>query len=143
VCHFLPAIAPRNHRPGFKPRLHRRQLFKLGIDLPQLLVGIGREESVIAILIRAGIDAAVGNVAEPHQGFRVGDGQIPKQQRIYQGEDGGIGADAERQSQDNGQREPWCLSQLPQRIAKVLKQVFYEHDDHAFTSRLPHWFNST
>ena len=56
----------------------------------------------------------------------VGDGEVAQEDGVDQGEDGGVGADAESEGEDGGGSEAGSLPQLSQRIAHVLHQG----DDH-------------
>jgi hypothetical protein len=54
-----------------------------------------------------------------HQLLRVSHRQPPQHQRIDQAEDGGIGADAQRQRQHDDKREAWVFGEHPEGISNV------------------------
>ena len=54
-----------------------------------------------------------------------GTGQRLQQDRVDDGEDGRVGADADRQGQDGGPREAPILPQQPEREAGILHELFH------------------
>ena len=57
-----------------------------------------------------------------HQLARILDRQQPQQHLIHQGEDGGVGADTQRQCQDDDDREGGRAGQRPDGVAEILDQ---------------------
>src|SRR5204862_825792 len=62
-------------------------------------------------------------VDEPHQPVRVLVWEGSKQHGVDDAENGGVGADTEREGQDRGGREHRRAGQLPNRIGRVLTKV--------------------
>jgi hypothetical protein len=56
---------------------------------------------------------------ELHELLRIADRKPPQHQRVDQTEDGGVGADAEREREDDYQGEARCLGEQAQRVAHV------------------------
>ena len=54
-----------------------------------------------------------------HQVLRVRDREPSEHQRVNQAEDGGVGADAQRQRQHDDKREAWSLDAHPEGVANV------------------------
>ncbi len=125
---LLASIAPCNDWPEAKSRLHRRQFLKLRRVLLQLLIRVGREQRIVAIVARPPTHAAVVVVAKPEQRLRICHRQVLKQHRMDQRKDRSVRPNAQRQRQNGGHRESRGLLQLPQRVAKILDQIRNHHD---------------
>ena len=63
-------------------------------------------------------------VLEEHQPIRVGIGQRPEQRRVDHREDGDVGADAERQREDGGERESRLADEQPQGVTDVMERTW-------------------
>ena len=59
-------------------------------------------------------------IAEMDQGLGVDDGEVLEQDRVDEGKDGGIGADAEREGEDDGEGEAGSFAELAQGVTEVL-----------------------
>ena len=59
-------------------------------------------------------------LAQVHDAVGLGVGQRPQQHAVDDAEDGGVGADAEAERQDEGEREPRHAGQRAQREADVV-----------------------
>jgi Skp family chaperone for outer membrane proteins len=66
-------------------------------------------------------DAAIVVVADAVELRGIGDRKRAQQDALDQREDGRVGADAERQRDDRGEREARRLAQLAQRVADVVE----------------------
>src|SRR5580704_10552206 len=71
---------------------------------------------------RSPVDATLGGVAYADEGGGVNDRKFFEQDCVDQGEDGGVGSDAERESEDGCDGEAWGLSELAQGVSGVLKK---------------------
>ena len=65
--------------------------------------------------------SAVIHVTRPghHDLIRILEGQRPEQERIDDTEDGAVGSDAERESEDRDDRERWSLDQHSQGVFQI------------------------
>ena len=70
------------------------------------------------------VHAAVVVVAETNECFRIGNRQVLHQHHVHQGENRSVGTDPERQRQHRRGREPRRLSQLPDRVTRILANLF-------------------
>ena len=61
-------------------------------------------------------------VEEPHEPIGLVERQRPQQHRVDDAEDGGVGADAEREDRDHGDGERRRAEQDPEGVAEVGKQ---------------------
>ena len=120
---LLASIPPCNDRPVAKSRLHRGQFLKLRCVLLQLLIRVGREQRIVAIVVRSPTHAAVVVVAQPEQRLRIRHRQVLQQHRIDERKDRSVRPNAQRQRQNGGHSESRGLSQLPQRVANILVQI--------------------
>ena len=128
---FLGAVAADGDGAVGESGLDGGEGVELGEFFLQLLPGIGREKGVGAVIgFVAGVDAAIVGVPQANKGRRVGNGEVAQEDGVDQGENSGVGADAESQSEDGGGGEAGSSSQLSQRIAHVLHQG----DDHRSVS---------
>src|SRR6516162_6015670 len=67
-------------------------------------------------------------IEPPHElddAVGVGIWQGFQQGRVHYGEDGGVGADAERERENGNGCEAWILAEDPQRVAKVLQECLH------------------
>jgi hypothetical protein len=107
----LGLVVDADRRRDESPAQHFGERF--GAFLEILIDGIRvHPRSHVAAVVRA-------LLVELHELVRVRDGQLPQQQLIQQGEDRGIGADAECQRQDRHGREQRTAAQPAQRQAKI------------------------
>ena len=60
------------------------------------------------------------------EAVRVGIGKRAEEHVVDEGEDGGGGADAEGQRQDDGEGEAGCIAQLANGIAQILEQSLHD-----------------
>ncbi len=102
--------------------LHCGQLFELRQVLLEHVVGVCGEERVIAVVVPSAIDAAVILVPDSDKGVGVHDRQVMQQDGVDQGEDGRVGADAQRQRQQSGDRVARSLAQLAECITQILQE---------------------
>ena len=77
------------------------------------------------------------SVAEQNKLLRIVNGEIAKHQYIEQAENRGIGADAERQSQNGDDGEGWSFPQLARGVAQVARNVAVEGVLSLFRLRRP------
>ena len=117
--------------------MHRRHAFggralanaESAALVERLAVEEVRERQPIVVVghRRAGaLDArARKRVVEKDEAVGFGIRQRPQQHGADDGEDRGVGADAERQRQDGGQREGAILAEQPEREAEILNQSFH------------------
>src|ERR1017187_118024 len=75
--------------------------------------GFGGKQGVVAIAVRAAVDAAIVVVADAHQRLGVGDREVFDKDGIDQGKDGGIGTDAQRECEHGSGGKARGLSKLP------------------------------
>ena len=61
-----------------------------------------------------------------HEAFRMGDRQRPQQDPRHHAEDGGVGADAERQGQRRDARESGAFEEQPQPVGDVLPERVHD-----------------
>jgi len=64
--------------------------------------------------LRRKIDHAIG----------VGVGERLQQHRVHDGEDGGVGSDAQRQGGNGGDGKAWILDEQLQRVPDVIPEIF-------------------
>ena len=97
-----------------------------GGDVPPALVVVRQRAAVVG-------DAGLGiGVVHAHQPVGGGEGERPEQHRVDDGEDGQVGADAERQGGESGDREARRLAHQADGIAQVLMELV----EQAQTARL-------
>src|SRR5665213_3268580 len=105
------------HIPPPLACLHRSQLLELRRGALEVLIQIEGEDRKIpggcSVFGKTTFDAALVVVADAIKLRWVGHRQRPHQDRMNQREDGGIGADAQRQRKHRGNREARRLAQLP------------------------------
>ncbi len=117
----LRAVAPHGDWAESKSRLHRRQAFELRHILLQEFVSLSRKQGIVAVILGAGVHAAIVLIPEPYQGLGIAHWKVLQQHRIHQRKDGGVGADAQRQSEQRGSGETRSLAQFSQRVAHILE----------------------
>ncbi len=122
LCHALGVFATGRKRPVIEACFHRRQFLEFRHILLHQQVRVCREERVIAIVLRAGVDAAIVSVPNANESLRIHDRQIAQQHGMDQRKDGSVRANAESQRKDHGDGEARRLPQLAQRISKILDQ---------------------
>src|SRR5690349_16861130 len=71
--------------------------------------------------------AAVGH-AYRREFLWIPDGERAQPDRVHEPEDGGVGADAQRQGENGDRRESWIETQQPRAIAEVLPGGFQNSD---------------
>ncbi len=118
---ILAAIAADGDRAVRKAGFHGGKVLKFRKVLAQLLPGVGGEEGVSIVVGNVtAADAALVRVTEADEGCGIGNRKVAHEDRIDEGKDGGVGADAEGQGEDGGCGEARGLLQLPHGIANVL-----------------------
>ncbi len=116
----IPAHADRRHALRLAigherryPRAHHRELFEAAAPLAPVEdrrePDVRREPREVAI-------------AERDEALRLRVRQRPQQHGVDDGEDGGVGADAERQRDKRGGREPRGPPQHPEAVPDILRQ---------------------
>ena len=70
---------------------------------------------------------AVVVVAQPHELVRPRDGQPLQHRRLYEGEDGDVGAEAEGQSQDGDDAEAGTMRKAARADPKIVEEGQYRH----------------
>src|SRR5207302_7886427 len=101
-------------------RLGSSQRLELRSVVAQILIkGIAEYRPVI---LKAAFNAALINVAYSIKLMRIGHRQRLQHDRVHQGEDRGIRANAERERQHSRKGEAGRLAQLPYRVSKIMKK---------------------
>src|SRR5262245_33612820 len=104
--------ASERELPEAAALVYRHALERLRIPLPVVELAWGELEESTAR--RPG--------EEPHQAFRLLEGQRTQQNRVNDAEDRGVSADAKRQHADDRNGERRCPGHHPERITKIGKQ---------------------
>jgi hypothetical protein len=118
------SIAARHDGTVGETGLHGGKLCKLRYILLQLLIGVGGEvrvNAVVADAIEANA-AIVAVVAEPHERVGVRHRQILQEHGVHQGEDGRIRANTERQCEQHCDGKARRLPQLPEGVLQIVHQ---------------------
>ena len=106
--------------------MERGNLFELRRVVADVPVQSVREKSPAPVfLLQSAINAANVVVANPVELRRIGHRQRLQHHRMDQGEDGGIGPNSQRQSQDGGDGEARAFPELSKGMAKVVEQVIH------------------
>ncbi len=84
---------------------------------------VGEEVEVAVVVDEAAIDAAVVEVADAVQARGIGDGQRFQQNRVNQGEDGGVRSDAERDGENDCGSEAGRFAELAQREFQIVHRA--------------------
>src|SRR6202030_4247608 len=71
---------------------------------------------------RSPVDAALGGVAYADESGGVNNWEIFEQDGVDEGEDGGVGSDAEGEGENGSHGEAAALSELPEGVADILKK---------------------
>ena len=87
------------------------------VPLQLLKFGIGNEIAVA--IAEADLETLLVGICEKDELLRVPDGKIAEQHGIYYGEDGGVGADSERESEDGDCRESGRFAQHAEGEAQI------------------------
>ena len=101
------------------------------------------ERAVVALPIEPGrrrdrvMAVAVPRFVHHHQVFALGIRQRPQQQLIDDGEDRRVGADAERERQDDGDREARAAAKAATHVPRVAHHVSRTNGPREFRGRLP------
>jgi hypothetical protein len=73
-----------------------------------LVLGVGEERPIVhrvLVVRKTAVQAALLIVTDTQKGSGICDRERPKQHGVHQGEDGCSGSDAERKSENSGQRK--------------------------------------
>ena len=70
----------------------------------------------------AGAATEAAGPIEADELLRLLDGEHAEEDLIEEGEDGGVGSDAERERENDGEGEAWGFAKLSQRVAHILKK---------------------
>jgi len=121
---FVRSSTTNREGPISEASLDGGQVFELGEIRPKEFIGGRGEERVVASVPGARSDAAVIAVTQTNKILGVADGQIFEEDGVDEGEDGGVGADAERESENNGGGEAGSLRELTKSETQVLQEMF-------------------
>jgi hypothetical protein len=94
--------------------------------IAKLLVLLVRKQGPVihwvGVLGKSSVPAALFVIAYAQEGGWILYRQRPEEHRVHEGEDGGGGSDAERESEDSGEGEARRSPQLPQCMFQVSQQ---------------------
>ena len=82
--------------------------------------GLVRVQSFIEDIVKVDVAIRAGGEGITHELAGMGDGEALEEDGVGEQEDGGVGADAEGQGDEGDDRIAWGLTELAQRVAKIM-----------------------